>query len=157
MVKTRLLQMRVVLLSVLLVILLPGCVYDPYYSGPPPRTHYYPHPHDYYYYPGVRVYFHFSTGYYYYYDRNRWLRARVLPPHIYIDPRDRVRLRIETAKPYIKHKEHQRKYVPPQKFRYDKHRSLKEREENRKWYKEYEGSKGRGKDREEKRDKNKKY
>lgn len=156
MVKTRRFQLRVVALSAMLVFALSGCVYDPYYSGPPLDAHYHPHHHDYYYYPGVRVYFHFTTGYYYYHHRKRWRRTRVLPPRIHIDPRDRVRLRIDTDRPYIKHKEHRQRYVPAPRYQPDKKRSLKEREANRKWYKEYREKRGKKKYREERIEKNRK-
>jgi len=119
-------------------LLFPACVYDPYYVGPPPHHHYHPHHHDYYYYPGVRVYFHFTTGHYFYFHKKHWIRARVLPPHIHLDPRERVRIRIDTDKPYLKHKAHKRRYVPLKNYRYDKQRSQKEREANRKWYQDYE-------------------
>ena len=73
-------------------------------------------------------------------------------PHIRIDPYDRVRLRIDADKPYIQHKEHQKKYVPAPDYRYDKNRSLKEREANREWYKEYNSGKGNKKEKGKKKE-----
>lgn len=106
---------RFFLISTGLAAALTACVYDPYYYPPSGRhyyPYYYPYYYDYYYYPGVRVYFQFSTGYYFYYSRNRWIRTRVLPPHIHLDPWDRVTLRLKSDKPYLKHKEHIHKYQP---------------------------------------------
>ena len=49
-----------------LSVILTGCVYDPFYYGPPPHSHYSPYYYDYYFYPSVQVYFQFTTGYYFY-------------------------------------------------------------------------------------------
>ena len=80
-----------------------GCVYDPVYYGPPAYPDYHPNYYDYYYYPSVGVYFHFTSGYYYYRDRDRWVRVKRLPPNIHIDAKDRVKLRIDSDKPYTKY------------------------------------------------------
>ena len=120
-----------------LSILLTGCVYDPFYYGPPTHSHYYPRYYDYYYYPSSHVYFHFTTGFYYYLDSGVWIKTRVLPPHIQIDARDRVRVQIEADKPYLKYPEHKRQYIPKPTFRVDKDRNLKEREANQRWFREY--------------------
>jgi len=118
-------------------LLLTGCVYDPYYYGPPPHSHYYPRYYDYYYYPSTQVYFHFTTGFYYYLDSGVWLKVKVLPPHIRIDARDRVRIQADSVKPYIMFPDHKRIYTPRPNYRPDKERSLKEREANQRWYLEY--------------------
>ena len=126
-------------------LLLAGCVYDPLYYGPPPRTSYYPHYYDYYYYPSAHVYFQFTTGLYFYLDSGVWVTARVLPPHIHIDPRDRVRIQVETDKPYQKFPEHKRIYKPGPDYRPDNSRSEREREANKRWYREFEQNKDRNK------------
>ena len=130
---------RFVLVSVLLAFLIGGCVYDPHYHEPHGYADYHYDPYDYYYYPRVRVYFHFSTGDYYYHHRNRWNRARVLPPHIYLHPHDRVRIKIKSREPYLKHPEHRKKYVPRPRHEYkaDKRSNVREREENRRKYEGY--------------------
>jgi hypothetical protein len=120
-----------------------GCAYDPVYYGPPAfsgdyRVHYY----DYYYYPNVGVYFQFSSGYYYYRDHSRWVRSRVLPKRILIDPSSRVRIRVDSDKPYTKYPEHHRRYHPKQNYHSDRERSTRERKANRHWYQEYEKRSG---------------
>ena len=136
--KLRLLY-RYVLFSVFfgLSVLLTGCVYDPFYYGPPSHSHYYPHYYDYYYYPSIQVYFHFTTGLYHYRDGGIWKKSRVLPPHIRIYARDRVKIQIESDKPYLKFPEHKRIYKPRPNFRVDKERGIKEREANQRWFREF--------------------
>lgn len=106
---------RTLLVSIGVVTGLSACVYDPYYHYPPGHhyyPYYYPYYYDYYYYPGVSVYYQFSTGFYFYFSNNRWIRSKVLPPHIHLDAWDRVTIRVESDKPYLKHKEHVLKYQP---------------------------------------------
>ncbi len=122
---------------VTLSMLLTGCVYDPYYYGPPSHSHYSPYYYDYYYYPSVQVYFHFTTGFYFYRDRGVWLKVRVLPPHININARDRVKLKIESEKPYLRFPDHASKYKPNPKYRVEKEQSLKERNANKRWFEDY--------------------
>jgi hypothetical protein len=139
-----------------LSVILTGCVYDPFYYGPPPHSHYSPYYYDYYFYPSVQVYFQFTTGYYFYRDRGVWARARVLPPRIIINARDRIRIKVESEKPYLKFPEHSRIYKPNPKYRVDKEKSLKEREANKKWFREYQQRKDKAKKMpKEKRDKDK--
>ncbi len=128
-----------------LSVILTGCVYDPFYYGPPPHSHYSPYYYDYYFYPSVQVYFQFTTGYYFYRDRGVWTRARVLPPRIIINARDRIRVKVESQKPYLKFPEHNLKYKPNPNHRVDKAKSLKEREANQKWFKEYQQKKDKAK------------
>ena len=118
-------------------VLLAGCVYDPFYYGPPPHSHYSPYYYDYYFYPSVQVYFHFTTGYYFYRDGGVWIKTRVLPPRIKINAYNRIRIKAETDKPYLKFPEHNLKYKQNPKYRVDKEKSLKEKEANQKWFKEY--------------------
>ena len=125
--------------------ILTGCVYDPVYYGPPPHAHYHPYYYDYYYYPSARVYFQFSTGYYFYFTNGHWVRARALPSHIHIDPHDRVQLRIDSDKPYSRQSEHRKQYSPRPDYRPSKEVDQREREANRKWYREYEQTKEKSK------------
>ena len=118
-------------------VFLTGCFYDPGYYGPPPHYHYHPHYYDYYYYPHAQVYFRFTTGIYYYRDGGVWVTAKILPPHIHIDVTNRVRIRIESDKPYLKFNEHIRIYKPKPNYRLDMERSRKEQEANQRWFKEY--------------------
>ena len=59
-------------------------------------------PYDYYY-PYWSVYFNISTGYYYYRDGVTWIKVRTLPSRFILDDRDRVRIVVNSDKPYIKH------------------------------------------------------
>lgn len=123
-------------LNIIFSLLLTACVYDPYYVDTH-RPHVDFYPYDYYYYPSTRVYFHFTTGFYHYFDNNRWVKSRTLLPRIHLDSKDRVRLRVDTDKPFKKHPEHIKKYKPIPDYRIDKQRNTKERKENRRLYKEY--------------------
>jgi len=130
---------RFVLVSVSLVFLIGGCVYDPYYHDPRGQVDRYYDPYDYHYYPGSNVYFHFSTGDYYYHEHNRWNRTHVLPPHIYLHPQDRVRIKIKEKEPYLEHREHQHKYVPQRRpdYKVDRKDDETEREQNRSRHEDY--------------------
>lgn len=125
------------LLVVGLAVVFAGCVYDPVYYGPTAYPDYRPDYYDYYYYPSAGVYFHFTSGYYYYRSGSRWLQVRHLPSHIHIDARDRVKLRIDSDKPYLRHKEHHRQYKPRPDYHADKEREARERAANRHWYQKY--------------------
>jgi len=118
-------------------IFLNGCVYDPAYYGPPSHYHYHPHYYDYYYYPHTQVYFRFTTGVYYFRDGGVWVTAKILPPHIHIDATHRIRVRVESDRPYLKFNEHIRIYKPKSNYRIDIERSRKEREANQRWFQEY--------------------
>lgn len=87
---------------------LPRCA-GPYYDAPSPP--YPPYYYDYYYYPHLDVYFHIYTGYYWYQSGGYWHRVHKLPPHIHLDPRYRVVIRIPDDRPYVYHDEHRRKYL----------------------------------------------
>ena len=127
-------------LSLSIVFSLSGCVYDPYYHGPsyhPYYPYYYPFYYDYYFYPSVRVYFNFSTGHYYYPSGKRWIRSKVLPPHIRLDSRERVTTRIEGDKPYLKNKQHIQKFQPRRDYRSDPQINRKEQLRNLKSYEQH--------------------
>lgn len=127
------------ILSLGLVMGLSACVYDPYYHGPGPVRHtyypyFYPFYYDYYFYPSVQVYFNFSTGYYYYLSGKRWIRTRVLPPHIHLDSRERVTTRVEGDKPYLKNKQHLQQFKPRPNYRPNTQIHRKEQLKNLKSY-----------------------
>jgi hypothetical protein len=127
------------ILSLGLLLGLSACVYDPYYHGPGPARHtyypyYYPFYYDYYFYPSVQVYFNFSTGYYYYLKGKRWIRTKVLPPHIHLDPRERVTTRVEGDKPYLKNEQHLRQYKTRPDYRPNPQLHRKEQLQNLKSY-----------------------
>ena len=130
------------LLSLGVIMGLSACVYDPYYHGPTPVRHtyypyYYPFYYDYYFYPSVQVYFNFSTGFYYYFSGKRWIRAKVLPPHIRLDPRERVTTRVEGDKPYLKNKQHLRQFKPRPDYRRDPQIHKREQLQNLKSYEQH--------------------
>lgn len=133
----RLSRMAGLAIFILMPLFITACAVEHVHYGPPVRATFYPHPYDYYYYPTARVYFHFTTGYYYYRDHNRWYRSRKLPPRIYIDPRERVRVQIKGPKPYLRQPQIEKRYAPRQNYRVEEKRSIQEREANRKWYREY--------------------
>ena len=93
-----------------------GCTGPYYYEAPPPYG-YPPYYYDYYYYPHVDVYFHIYSGDYWYHDGPYWHRVHRLPPHIHLDPRYRVIIRIPDEPPYRHYDEHRRKYPLPPKPR----------------------------------------
>jgi hypothetical protein len=88
------------------VLLLAGCVDEPYYTSG------YPQSYDYYYYPGDDVYYHPYSGWYYYQDHGRWLRAHQLPPSRHLDWHQRRLLIIREPEPWRRHEEHRRDYAP---------------------------------------------
>jgi len=103
--------------------------------------HYHPDYYDYYFYPYARVYFQFTTGYYFYWLDGRWVRSRVLPPQIHLDLYDRVKIKVQSDKPYTQFDEHTRLYKKPSPgVRIDIEKSRKERDANERWYREYEKS-----------------
>lgn len=114
--------------------IIPGCAYNRYDPGPYSRPHVRyqsPYYYDYHYYPSARVYFHVYSGSYYYRSRNTWIQARVLPPNIYIGPRERIHLRIWSDHPYLQHDLHRQRFRPHPGYRYDLDRSRFERRYNR--------------------------
>lgn len=121
-----------------------GCAHGPPYYGPPPYYHYHPHVYDYYYYPRAQVYFHFTTGTYYYWDGGVWVTSRTLPRHIHLDATNRVRIQVESDKPYLKFNEHNRIYRPEPNYRMNPEQSRKEREANQRWFQEYQKNNPKG-------------
>lgn len=121
---------------------LTACVYDPHYHEHDHDGYYqdhhvhHPYYYDYWYYPSVSVYFHYSSGHYYYHSGKRWIRTKVLPPHIRLDRRERANIRIKGDKPYLKHQEHQKKYKSRGKFKADPEKDKQERAYHRRWRQE---------------------
>ena len=111
-----------------------GCAYDVY--GPAPdgggQAAYY---YDYDYYPAAGVYFNFYSGYYYYRSNNVWVRARLLPAHIYLGPR--VALRIRSDKPYTYYSIHRERYRPSRSYQPSAARNQTERRYNQQRHERY--------------------
>jgi hypothetical protein len=106
-----------------------GCS-NGYYSAPPAyRTAYY-YPYDYYYYPSSSVYFNISSGYYYYPDGVRWIKVRTLPPRFLLDSRNRVKVVVNSDKPYISHNVHKQRYTVRPTYRPNVERNVYERKNN---------------------------
>ncbi len=123
---------------ILTIVLTQGLAACAYRGGPPIYTaaHHH-HPYHYYYYPSTRVYFHLSTGNYWHRSDGHWRRARVLPPHIYLDRRDRVRVWEDIDKPHLRHERHARQYKPRQNYNPDRDRDHRERSHNTRRHEEY--------------------
>ena len=66
--------------------------------------------YDYDYYPDSDVYYHSWTGSYYYYRDGIWIRTSKLPVHIVLKPFYRRRIRIIDRYPYLRNKEHRRRF-----------------------------------------------
>jgi len=93
-------------------VLLVGCVYEPAYYRTPAYAEPQPYYYDYYYYPSIGVYYQETTGYYYYQDHSRWIYTRTLPRHFEPNIQERVKIRSNSDKPYLKYSEHQHLYPP---------------------------------------------
>ncbi len=133
--KSWLMVVGATLLTGTTLVAMTGCS-DGYRVRPEPyRTVYYS-PYDYYYYPNVSVYFHVSSGYYYYRDGINWLRVRTLPARFYLNDRDRVRIVINSSKPYNQYREHRVQYAPRANYQRDSRRNQIERNSNQNRYKQ---------------------
>jgi len=123
------------ILIILIFSTVASCAYNddryPYDSG------YYYDPYIYHYYPSTGVYFHIYSGDYYHYHRKTWIKVRRLPENIRIYPNDRVRIRVDSTRPYVKNKEHRKLYKPRNDYRPDTKRDNKERSYNRERFEEY--------------------
>ena len=124
-----------VLLVVGMAILFNACVVVPngayYRTHVPPSTVYRPATvyYEWYYFPESGVYYNISERYYYYPYNGSWRRATQLPSRLVLRYEDRVRLKL-TDTPYIKYKEHRRKYPPRHHERRDHDRDRHESKEN---------------------------
>lgn len=105
------------LVAVVLTLPLSACVVvrdDGYHPVPPP-----PPAHiwfDFWYYPHVSVYYDYRLGFYYYPSGGRWIKVRVLPPHLRGRLGSHVDVRSRDRDPWRHHEEHRRKH-PPERFR----------------------------------------
>lgn len=130
----------IAILLAAVVLIASGCAYDGYRHGPYARAPAHsrpPHYYDYHYYPSARVYFHLYTGHYYYRSRDTWIRVRNLPAHAYLGPRDRVKLRIWSDRPYVHYRTHRQRFLPRPGYRPDRSRDRFERSYNRRHHQQY--------------------
>lgn len=100
-------------------------------------SHSYYDPFDYFYYPSSRVYFNIASGNYYYPDGRYWRHVRKLPPRYHLDRRDRIRVRVKSDRPYIKHHDHIKHHQNHPTYRYNKQHDRGERDNNYRRHKEY--------------------
>ena len=80
--------------------------------------------YNYRYYPGSSVYFDSVRGVYFYFKGDNWTISTSLPDYIRLNIGSYVNIEMDTDKPYIKHKEHSKKY-PPSKFKKKKGKKKK--------------------------------
>ena len=81
-----------------------GCVVREGYAPPPP----YPGPvagYDYYYYPNYEVYYYPVTSVYWWSEGGVWVSGRRCPPRFILRDDTRVRVRLNTARPWTQHRE----------------------------------------------------
>lgn len=98
-------------------VILTACVhvrdghYEPTPHYPPQAVYY-----DYWYYPAIGCYFDIRTNYYIYFEHDRWIRVRVLPPHLrpYLGRHEIIRS--PHQRPYAEHQRHQDQY-PPERYK----------------------------------------
>jgi len=88
------------------------------HGGPPPHAPAHGHrsKYRYRYYPETSVYFNSSEGLYFYLKGGRWAMSASLPDYLKVNPGNSVSIEMDTDKPYIKYKEHKKKY-PSSKLR----------------------------------------
>jgi hypothetical protein len=91
-------------------------------KGPPAHApaHGYRAKHRYRYYPSCAVYYDYERKIYFYPKGDQWEVGVDLPGHLRIKLGDSVEIELYTAKPYLHHAEHAKKY-PPGKLK-NKHR-----------------------------------
>ncbi len=82
--------------------------------GPPSHApaHGYRAKHVYHYYPSAYVYYEPVRSLYFYYENGRWEAGVTLPNHIKISVGERVIIRMDSDRPYIKFKAHKKQYPP---------------------------------------------
>ena len=101
--------LKVVFASIVFAVALlgSGCVVHEVY--PPPS----PGPvagYDYYYYPACEVYYYPVTGVYWWFDGGVWISGRRAPPRFILRDDARVRVRLNTVRPWTEHREVIRRY-----------------------------------------------
>ncbi|MGD8273488.1 MAG: hypothetical protein PVH94_09300 [Desulfobacterales bacterium] len=97
-------------------------------GGPPPHApaHGYRAKHQYRYYPNCSVYYDYGRKIYFYIKGDHWEVGASLPNHLRVNLGGSVSIELDTAKPYIHHAEHLRKYPPGHmKDKYKKNKSKK--------------------------------
>ena len=70
--------------------------------------------HTYRYYPSAGIYFDIDSRSYFYLEGTAWRMSVSLPRELKINLGSHVTLEMDTARPYLKHKEHKKKYPPGQ-------------------------------------------
>jgi hypothetical protein len=103
--------LKIVFASIVLAVALlgSGCVVREGYAPPPP----YPGPvtgYDYYYYPDYEVYYYPVTGVYWWSDGGVWVSGRRCPSRFILRDDMRVRVRLNTDRPWTEHREVIRQY-----------------------------------------------
>ena len=83
-------------------------------QGPPPHApaHGYRSKHQYRYYPSKSVYYDTGRGLYFYLKGGNWEVGASLPGSLRMELGEYVSMDLDTDKPYIHHKDHQKKYPP---------------------------------------------
>ena len=83
-------------------------------QGPPAhaRAHGYRAKHQYRYYPSCSVYYDTGRKLYFYLKGDNWEVGASLPSSLRVGLGDSVSIELDTDKPYIHHKDHQKKYPP---------------------------------------------
>ena len=101
---------------------------DTWEPGPPPHApaHGYRRKYTYRYYPDAHVYFDVDRNLYFFLERGKWKSRMALPSSIRIKASEWVTIDLDTPKPYLKIKEHEKRY-PPGKIKIKKPRPKKPR------------------------------
>ena len=68
--------------------------------------------HNYLFYPSLSIYYNPLDRVYFYLSNNVWVSAPVLPGHFSRDLGASVKIKVDGKKPYLKFKEHKKKYPP---------------------------------------------
>ena len=68
--------------------------------------------HNYVFFPSLSVYYNPLDHVYFYLSNNVWISGPRLPKHFSLDLNKGVKIKIEGKKPYLKFKEHKKKYPP---------------------------------------------
>lgn len=83
-------------------------------TGPPPhaKAHGYRAKYTYRFYPSAMVYYDVSRRAYFYLEGTTWRVSVSLPSGLRVQLGDFVTIEMDSDKPYLKFKEHKRKYLP---------------------------------------------
>lgn len=123
--RVRVIKNIVVVLTLLLALSLSGCFVSGggvhvgfpvahHHGGPPAHAPAHGHrvKHHYHYYPSVGVYFDIERQVYFHLSSDVWHMTATLPHHLKVSLGSHVTLDMDSDRPYVKHKEHKRKYPP---------------------------------------------